>query len=124
MSNSGIMIPDDIKQIIEDRNKLWVYHDESHNLANQLEKLGRDFASNTPAEMPAQLTSDGIPPAEVASALSMLQKEMSEISEAQRKIREHKDEIARIEASRRQAIIIAVIAIVIILLIIYANMAH
>jgi hypothetical protein len=111
MADSGVVIPEDISRIVNERANLWQRFEESQSQVSEIEKLASQVASSTPAQIPTELTSDKTPPAEVAAALQNFQGELTRINKGQEGIKAYQAEIKKIE--NQQLTIIIVVGLII-----------
>ncbi len=117
MTDAGVIIPADVSQILSERVKIWGDFDKSQSRSVELGKLFPKIAKCDLAQIPAALTAEKTPPAELDAALAQLNLELAKIAEAQMGIKTYQDEIQNIETERRILISLAVVIIVGVLLV-------
>jgi hypothetical protein len=113
MADSGVVIPSEISEVIEERVVLWQQLEKSQNQFRKIEKLASPVASSTPTQIASELTSDGTPPAEITVALHNLKEELARIDEAEDDIEEYQNEIEEIQRLWTIVIVTIVIAMII-----------
>ncbi|MBK9926321.1 MAG: hypothetical protein IPP66_13655 [Anaerolineales bacterium] len=115
MSNTGFVIPSDIRQILEERDKTWQEFDVAQDHVQEMEKRSSQVVIDNFAQLPTELTNEKTPPAEIAAAYQNFQTEMAKISQAQESIKVYQAEIKKIQSQRTTRAILIGIGIVIIL---------
>jgi len=115
MSNSGIVVPSDISQILSERANTWGQFDQAQNQLTEMEKLSSQIVASSLAQIPTELTSEKTPPAEVAAAYQNFQAEMARIAKAQEGIKTHQAEIKKIEGQRTTMMILIGLGVVLLL---------
>jgi hypothetical protein len=115
MSDSGIVIPSDISDIISERVTVWEKFDEAQGQVAEMEKLSSQITVSNAAQIPAELTTDNTPPAEVAAAYRNFQAEMARIAKAQEGIKTYQAEIKKIEGQRTTMMILIGLGVVVLL---------
>jgi hypothetical protein len=80
-----------------------------------MEKLSSQISASTAAQIPAELTTDKTPPAEIAAAYQNFQAEMARIAKAQEGIKTYQAEIKKIEGQRTTMMILIGLGVVVLL---------
>jgi hypothetical protein len=118
MSNSNVVIPPAVGEIIRQRIVIWEDFDRAHYQATSLEKLASKVGTDGPSNPIEPLADPNNPPAELLAALGKTEAELKNIDKINADIRRNYDEIAAIKRRKQQIIIWSAIAAVILVLIV------
>lgn len=120
MANAPTLIPDDIAQIVTQRDAVWRQFDQMQAQGRKLEELGRKL-STTPNVQPVPLSplaNAQDPPSELNAAINQLTTIIADMERLRSNITSNQAEIARLQQQKVQWMIAAVVIVVIIVLII------
>jgi len=121
MVDSTVVIPSDIDTALNERAAVWASLDQATADLKKIEELGGQIGGGGENTQPAELlTSDKLPPSEVAAALAALEAESASIKEAEAEIERHMKEIA---SHKMMRIVLIALGILLLLAIIYV-IAH
>jgi hypothetical protein len=115
MSNSGIVVPSDTSQILNERANIWGQFDQAQNQLAEMEKLSSQIVASSLADIPTELSGEKTPPAEVAAAHQNFRAEMARIAKAQEGIKTYQAEIKKIEGQRTTMMILIGLGVVVLL---------
>ena len=118
MAETDIVIPSDVNKIITERVVLWERFDKSQREINEMNSRNAPLAVSTPAQIPAELSNEKIPPAEIAAAYQLVQGELARIEQYQNANKGYEAEIKKIEDQRKLIITIVVIVAIILVVIV------
>lgn len=124
MTNTTILIPDDILPAVQKYTSLKKEFNESIQAAQEMKKLAAQAPAESRYDPVTQLTADGAPPVELFAAQRELTQMLTTISEAQQAIELNEQEIEKIKSSAHMytiAIIIGTILIALVVIMILVN---
>ncbi len=117
MTESGLRIPSDLMQIVEQRQALWVEYDQSVSNKGKLDDLGSRLPKVEVDEFIEQpLTTSAVPPDELRMALNLMEVELKKIGGIKKEIEQCEFGIQEEEARLRRNKIIAVVVVILVLL--------
>lgn len=117
MADSGLRIPSDLMEIIEQRQHIWTQYDLSTNNKNKLNDLGSGLPTIEIDEPIEQFsTATLVPPAQLQVAVNMLEIELKKIADTKKEIERCKDGIREEEARLKRNKIITIVVVVLVLL--------
>jgi hypothetical protein len=108
MSNSGVLVPDDLNKALNERAEIWRGLDAARANMDKINSHVSKVGENMGAAPIAPLTQQSTPPTEIFHALQQVEGEVSAINQAEQKIQEFSAEIERLKAQIRQRYIIAI----------------
>lgn len=117
MTESGLRIPSDLMQIVEQRQALWLEYDQSISNKDKLNDLGSRLLKVEVNEFIEQpLTASATPPDELRMALNLMEVELKKITDIKKEIERCELGIQEEEARLRRNKIIAVVVVILVLL--------
>lgn len=119
MSNSSIVIPPDLSQLIADREKVWLEFDRSQQLSAELNQLSSHVPQCAPANLQLHFGAGSTPPAELAAVLPMLKENIVTTNNLHAEMQACHTEIEAIKRQEKTLITIAVAVGVVILLVFF-----
>lgn len=115
MSNSGIVIPNEINKILSERASLWAKLDQAQSQFKEMEGLSSQVASSNPSQILPELTDEKTPHSEIAASLQNFQSELARINKGKESISAYQAEIKRIETQQLITVIVVGVIIAIVL---------
>jgi len=121
MSDSGLIMPSDLLDVMEKHNDIWSNFDLAIQDRNKFNSCSRQVAEIEFSTPITELFPDNILPAELSAALGQFESELQRISKIELDIRDSQEGI-RLERERirRNRIITIVIIVVVVAVIAYA----
>src|SRR5574341_933810 len=117
--NNSIIIPDELKDQIEERAQLWLDKQSAQNHASKLKAYASHF--NAPAQpLQAPLSHRKTPPAELEMVIPALEKELQKIQDEERHITRYRTEINELKSKAQTTLIMVIVGGVILLSILIA----
>ena len=116
MTKSGLYIPSDLMQVIEQRQNLWVAHDQSVNNKSKLDDLGSQFLKvEVDESVEKPLTTTATPPDELRMAVNLLEVEVKKITDIKKEIEQCENGIREEEDRLKRNKIIVIVVVVLVL---------
>jgi hypothetical protein len=116
ISDSAVVITDDLAQLIDTHNRLWEQYDTSTAHAGKLRELADRFPNYNSAPPLTPLTSENTPATELAAALTFVQRELESANKINSAIDARREQIRQIK-SQAQLILIGLIILGLIVLV-------
>jgi hypothetical protein len=122
MSNTNVMLPPEVDQLIAEREQVWTNFDRAQSLVEEFRKL----CSHVPNVAPANLqlpASPNTPPARLESAMQQIKQELKTVEKLNKDMQLCHDQIEAIKGSQKMTIALIVggaIVVLIILIILIA----
>ena len=120
-TDSGVIIPSAMSELVDARNAIWDQNDKSQTQAAALKKLAGQIPGGAASIALEPLTKGNTAPAELAAALPQLEQELAHVREIQTAIQERHTEIARLKNQATMIVIGVVVTIVVVLIIIVGS---
>lgn len=112
MSSSNITIPDDLSDLIQEREMILKEMDKSKGHLNELSNLSNQVPDCQPVVFHSSFSREQTPPAELAAILPELNGELDNINKLSAQIRGRRAEIEQIQRRDKTIIIVIIAAVV------------
>lgn len=123
-TDSGIVTPPAMADLVDARNQIWDQLDKSQAQAVALNKHAHQIPGGTPSTPLQPLTDKNTPPAELSTALLELEKELAHIQQVEQSIEDRHATINRIKNQAIMIVLGIVVTIVVVGVIIVASIRH
>lgn len=110
------LTPKEEFEVVNRRIRIWDDYDRATQNASKLTELAKQVGSSGPSESISALSSQNVPPTELAQAVAEVQKELQKIANARQTISSHEEEIRKIK-SQQMMLALGVAAVVIIIIV-------
>jgi len=119
MSNTSVVIPPELNQLIADREKVWLEFERSQQLSTELNKLSSHVPQCAPANVQLNFGPGSTPPAELEAVLPMLKEQLATTNNLHSEAQACHAEIEAIKRKEKTTITVAVVAGILILFVLF-----
>ena len=115
MPDSNVVVPPDLRQLINDREKVWADFDRSQNLSAELGKLSSHVPKCAPAELQLKFGAGSTPSAELGTVVPLLKEKIEAARKLNTDVKACYDQIEAIKHKEKIMTVVAAVAGVLVL---------
>lgn len=120
MSQSNVVIPPDVASLIDERRAIMDQYNAAEQQAARVHQLSPRIRKDVAAEPVQPLTSENLPPTELAVALPQLENELAHIQQTEQMIQRNHAEIDGIKAAAKRTAIMMILGIIMLIIVLGA----